>query len=85
MIVFYFRETDLKETAAMLCIAVPAIWIFPAGAVLPAMNRISYSIGKWILSPGEIMLDPALFPTGASLLGTLILVWLSLRLAGADR
>jgi hypothetical protein len=70
---------------AMLLVAIPIIYIFPAESFLHAMNLMSYSIGKWILTPGDPGLRHAFLSLLASLLGTLILVWFSFRLAGANQ
>ena len=74
-----------RFAAIMFIMAIPAIWFFPSVPVLNAMNTMSYSIGEWLLSPGDPALRQALRTVFVSLLGTLILVWFSLRLAGADR
>lgn len=68
----------------MFIVAIPAIWLFPSEPVLTAMNTMSYNIGEWLLSPGDPSLRLALRSVFLSLLGTLILVWFSMRLAGAD-
>jgi len=48
------------------------------------MNSMSYTIGQWILGPGDLALKQAILTALASLLGTLGLIWFSFRLAGAD-
>ena len=74
-----------RFAAIMFIIAIPAIWFFPSESVLHTMNSVSYSLGKWILAPGDLVLRQTLLTMLASLFGTLILIWFSLRLAGADR
>ena len=86
-------EMSLKRTAsvprllfaaAMFLMAIPIIWIFPAESLLNTMNLISYSIGQWILTPGDPALRSVFSALLSLLLGILILVWFSLRLAGAS-
>lgn len=60
-----------------------AVWFFPAGSVLRAVNSISYSIGSWVLAPGNLALRRALLSALASVLGSLVLVWFSFGLTGA--
>ena len=60
-----------------------AVWFFPAGSVLRAVNSLSYSIGSWVLAPGNLALRRALLSAFASVLGSLALVWFSFELTGA--
>lgn len=60
-----------------------AVWFFPAGSVLHAVNSLSYSIGSWALAPGNMALRRAFLSALASVLGSLALVWFSFGLTGA--
>ena len=71
----------LLSTVALLTVL--AIWAFPEAG--RAMNAVSYSAGKWLLSPPEAALRNMVFPAAGSILGTFMLIRLSLRLAGAGR
>jgi len=75
----------IRFAAVMLIMAIPVIWFFPSESVLNAMNLMSYAIGKWILTWGDLASSYAFLSVFASLLGTLVLVWFSFRLVGADR
>ncbi len=66
----------------MLVLAILVIWIFPTDSVVHAMNSMSYAIGQWITEPSDIALRSAFLSALASIAGTLILVWFSLRLVG---
>ena len=69
--------------SAIAFLIILAIWAFPeAGS---AMNAVSYSAGRWLVSPHEAVLRRVILPAAGSILGTFMLIWLSLRLAGAGR
>lgn len=70
-------------TAVILAVAVATFLILPAHAVLLTMHGLCYGIGKWMISPPDTALRNALLSGFASLLGTLLLVWFSFRLAGS--
>ena len=59
-----------------------AIWFFPAGPVLHAVNSLSYSIGSWVLAPGDLALRRALLSALAAVLGSLVPVWFPFGLTG---
>jgi hypothetical protein len=72
--------------ASMLVMTVLSIWLFPADSVLRGMNSLSHFMAGWIVAPPPVTaLQNALLAASASILGSLLLVWFSLRLAGADR
>ncbi len=75
----------IRFAGLMFVLAILVAFIFPADPFLRAMNSMSYSIGRWILEPSDLPLRNALLSALASILGTLMMVWLSLRLAGARR
>jgi hypothetical protein len=75
----------MRFAAVTLVAAILTIWIFPAEPVLRAMHSLSYAIGKWMITLPDMALRDALLSASASLLGTLLLVWLSLGLTGARR
>ena len=69
----------------LLVLSIPAILFFPADAFVRMMTAISYNIGSWILASPKLALRHDILAVSTSLWGTWILVWLSLRLAGANR
>lgn len=72
--------------ASMLIITILSIWLFPADSVLRSMNSLSHFVAEWIVAPPSFAaLQNVLLSACASILGSLLLVWLSLRLAGAER
>jgi hypothetical protein len=76
----------IRFAAVLLVLSIPILWFFPAEAVLRTMNSLSYSLGNWIISSSfETTLQNSFLTAFASLLGSLMLIWLSLRLAGARR
>jgi hypothetical protein len=75
----------VRFAAIMLAGSILAAWLFPADAFLRAGQSISSAIGNWIVAPHDLALRNALVSLSASLAGTLLLVWFSLRLAGANR
>jgi len=50
-----------------------------------AAYHLFYDLSEWVVSPADPALRRAVVSAFASLLGTLILLWLSLRLTGAKR
>jgi hypothetical protein len=75
----------LPFATVTLVLTVLAMWLFPAGSVLRGTNWLSYTIGNWIMAPSDSTLRNVLLSAFASLVGTLLLIWFSLRLAGANR
>jgi hypothetical protein len=71
--------------AVTLILTVLIIWLFPSDSVLRATNLLSYTIGNWIVAPSDSALRNTLLSAFSSLFGTFLLVWFSLRLAGANR
>jgi hypothetical protein len=71
--------------SAALCLAILTGLIFSAHSSLGAMNSLSSAITGWIVRPANVALRNALLSAFASLLGTMLLVRLSLRLTGAKR
>jgi hypothetical protein len=68
---------------AALLLAILTVAVFPSDKVLESTNYISNSIVNWLIYPSCPALCAALLPLGISFLGTILLVWFSLRLAGA--
>ena len=71
--------------AIILVLAILVLWLYPADSVLRAANLMFYTIVNWIYAPSDVALRNAMLSAFASLAGTLLLVWFSLRLAGANR
>ena len=70
--------------ASMLTLTVVSIRLFPADSVLRAMNSFSGFMADWIAAPNSVpAIHNVLMPVSASILGSLLLIWLSLRIAGA--
>ena len=69
----------------LLAISIPVILFFPVDAFVRVMTALSYDLGSWILDAPKLALQPEMLAISASLLGTWLLVWFSLRLAGASR
>jgi hypothetical protein len=70
----------IPYTAVTLVLALAAIWVFPVDSVLRATYWLSYTMGNWIISPPEMGFGKVILPALASLLGTFLLAWISLRL-----
>lgn len=66
-------------------VAILTVLFFPSETVPHALNTFFLNIGQWIVAPGDPALRTALLSAFASLTGTLLLVWISLRLAGDER
>ena len=66
-------------------VTIPAVYFFPSEAVLRAEQAIFQYIGHLVTAPMDETLANALFPAALSLSGSLFLVWVSFRLAGAGR
>ncbi len=73
----------LLFTAAIVAVGIATFLFLPAHAVVLTMHGLCYGIGKWIISPPDMALRNALLSGFASLIGTLMLVWFSFRLAGS--
>jgi|WetSurMetagenome_2_1015567.scaffolds.fasta_scaffold136604_3 hypothetical protein len=83
---FYRRRFPfpwIPFAAITLVLAIFAVWVFPADWVLRGTYRLSYTIGQWIMAPPVMDLGSALLPALAALVGTFLLVWMSLRLVEA--
>ena len=65
--------------------AILAVWTFPAASVAHAVSALTVSMGRWILSQPGSTSHNALLSGFVCLLGTLLLVRISLRLAGGLR
>jgi len=68
---------------AALLFAVLTVLAFPSNQVMESASVITTSIINWISNPSCPALCTAFLPAGISFLGTMLLIWLSLRLAGA--
>ena len=72
--------------ASMLVLTILSIWFFPSDLVVHGINSFSNFIADWFVASHSVSaLQNALLAASASILGSLLLVWLSLRLAGAER
>ena len=56
-----------------------------ADPALRALDQLSYETAKWIAAPADPALRNAILSAFSSLLGTLMVIWLSLHLTGAKR
>jgi hypothetical protein len=71
--------------ASMLILTILSIRLFPVDLILRNVNSFSQFIAGCITAPRSVfLLHSAIIPASASILGSLLLVWLSLRLAGAE-
>jgi hypothetical protein len=70
---------------AALPLVILVILFEPADPVLRATNQLVYALSAWISSPTDLALRNLILSAVASLFGSLILIWLSLRLSGANR
>jgi hypothetical protein len=76
----------IRFAVSMLVLTILSIWLFPSDSVLHGMNSLSQFIADWIVAPHSVSaLQNALLFASASILGSLLLIWLSLRIAGAER
>lgn len=71
--------------SAALCLAILIGLIFSAHSYQSALNSLSNAITGWLIRPANAALRNVLLSAFASLLGTMLLVRLSLRLTGARR
>lgn len=76
-----FQYVCFALATAVLMIA--AVRVFPAKSVLYALNSATNTLGQWIIAPPDIVLWNAFAAALGSVLGTMLLIWLSLRLCGA--
>jgi hypothetical protein len=70
---------------AALPLAILVAFFEPADPVLRVSNQLVYALSSWITSPANLALRNPILSVVASLLGTLMLIWLSFRLTGASR
>ena len=71
--------------AVVMIIATAAIIpLFPSEAVASALNSAFFNLGEWIVSPEDMALRNAFLLAMASLFGTMLLIWFSFKLAGAE-
>jgi len=73
------------QIVCLFALSILVILFFPADAFVRMMTAISYDLGNWILAYPQLALQHEILAISSSLLGTWFLVWLSLRLAGANR
>ena len=64
-------------------LSILAIWVFPVDSVLRVTYGLSYALGEWIIASPEMFFGNALLTALGSLLGTFLLIWISLRLVDA--
>jgi hypothetical protein len=76
----------IRFAISMLALTILSIWLFPVDSVLHGVNSFSHFMADWIVAPHPVSaLQNVLLSASASILGSLLLVWLSLRLAGSER
>ena len=68
---------------ATLAVSILIAVMFPSEKVLESTNFITNGITNWLLHPSCPALCTALLLLSLSMIGTLVLIWLSLRIAGA--
>jgi len=73
----------IRFSAILSIISIPIFWLFPYDMAVRGMDFLSDSIGKAFLILNNLVLPDSLLTVCASIFGTLMLVWLCLRLAGA--
>ena len=71
--------------ALLAAAAIPVVAFFPSTAVFQAEEAVFRQIGQFLTSGMDETLVNALLMTALSLSGTLFLVWVSFRVAGAGR
>jgi len=72
--------------ASMVVVTILSIWFFPADSVLHGMIYFSNFVSEWIVASASSTALRSVLLTGyASVVGSLLFIWLSLRLVGADR
>jgi hypothetical protein len=75
----------IRFSAVMIVLSILMLWIFPTDSVVHGMSMMSAGIGKWIFAMDDPAIQITLLPILGSLAGTLILLWLSFRLVGANQ
>jgi hypothetical protein len=78
-----FPWIPITLTKLSAVILVILLWRVDPG--LNALYQLSHTISEWISAPSNAALRNAIQSALASLLGTLMIIWLSLRLTGANR
>jgi hypothetical protein len=68
----------------MIIAAILVVPLFPSETVARALNAFFLNFGEWIVSPADMALRNAFLLAIASLVGTVLLVWGSFRLAGVE-
>jgi hypothetical protein len=66
--------------AIMLILAVIVIWVFPVDPALRAAYLMSNALGQWMIAAPNTIFGRTLLFALASLLGSFLLIWISLRL-----
>lgn len=56
-----------------------------ADPALHALNQLSHNLAEWMAAPADPALRNAVLSAFSSLMGTLMVIWLSLRVTGAKR
>jgi len=72
-------------TLMALPLMVLCVLLGRADPALSAMHHLFDALSKWIMASNDPALSKAIQTAFASLLGTLMLTWLSFRLMGANR
>jgi hypothetical protein len=70
---------------SLLLVVILSAFFFSADPGLRSMHQMFYDFSEWIGSPMDPTLKNAVLAACASLLGTLMLLWFSLRLIDARR
>jgi len=74
----------MRFAIVMIIATVLIVPLFPSEIVVGGINEAILNIGEWIISPVDVALRNAILLAMVSLFGTMILVFFSLRLAGAE-
>jgi len=75
----------LRFAVVMIIATAVIVPLFPSEAFGRALIAAFLDLGEWIVSPADIALQNAILWAMASLSGTMLVVWLSFKLAGAER
>jgi hypothetical protein len=75
----------IRFAVVMIIAAALIVPIFPSETIARALNMTFLNLGEWIVSPADIALRNAFLLAMTSLCGTVLLVWISFKLAGAER
>ena len=74
----------IRFSAVMIVLSILILWIFPSDSVVHGMSAMAAGIGNWIFAMDDPAIQFTLLPILGSFAGTLIFLWLSFRLVGAN-